>query len=205
MDANLRAGAAIYNAGHYHAAHDAWEDHWLDLERGTDDEQFLHGLIQFTAAVYHAHNRNWSGAVGLSESGREYLADLPADYRGVNVGTVRESLAGLADDPERIERGPPPRLTHRGTAPELADLSFEATAVAADILAGELGYDEAVVGTAIEYAREDLAAGDEGSQFVGLLFSFVRDAERRGVVASRLADHTDRRANREGDVGGLFD
>ena len=26
MDAHLRAGVAIYNAGHYHAAHDAWED-----------------------------------------------------------------------------------------------------------------------------------------------------------------------------------
>ncbi|MFB6301121.1 MAG: DUF309 domain-containing protein, partial [Halobacteriales archaeon] len=52
MDAHLRAGIAIYNAGGYHAAHDAWEDHWLDLESGTDDERFLHGLIQFTAAVH---------------------------------------------------------------------------------------------------------------------------------------------------------
>ncbi|NIS31883.1 MAG: DUF309 domain-containing protein, partial [Actinobacteria bacterium] len=60
MDAHLRAGIAIYNAGGYHAAHDAWEDHWLELEAGTDDERFLHGLIQFTAAVHHAQGANWT-------------------------------------------------------------------------------------------------------------------------------------------------
>ena len=68
MREHLRAGIAVYNAGEYHAAHDAWEDYWLDLERGTDDERLLHGLIQFTAAVHHAEERNWEGAVGLAES-----------------------------------------------------------------------------------------------------------------------------------------
>jgi len=55
MDA-LRAGIAIHNAGHYHAAHDAWEDEWLELDDGSD-ERLLHGLIQFTAAIHHARNR----------------------------------------------------------------------------------------------------------------------------------------------------
>ncbi len=39
----LRAGAAIYNDGYYHAAHDAWEARWLECEDGTDDERLLHG------------------------------------------------------------------------------------------------------------------------------------------------------------------
>ncbi|PSQ57296.1 MAG: DUF309 domain-containing protein [Halobacteriales archaeon SW_9_67_25] len=95
MDAHLRAGVAIYNAGGHHAAHDAWEDHWLGLEPGTDDERFLHGLIQFTAAVYHARNRNWSGATGLADSACEYLVDLPAGYREVNVREVRAYLSVL--------------------------------------------------------------------------------------------------------------
>jgi hypothetical protein len=204
MEATLRAGVAIYNAGHYHAAHDAWEGHWLDLPDG-DDERFLHGLIQFTAAVYHARNRNWSGATGLAESGRGYLADLPTDYRGVNVGTVRASLAGLERDPERIERGPPPRLTHEGEALALEDLDFGATAVAADVLAEELGYDEAVVERAVAYARADIDAGEEGSAFVTLLFDFVRDPDSRAVAVQRLAERVDRRANRDGDVDGLFE
>ena len=77
MEAALRAGVAIYNAGEFHAAHDAWEAEWLGLDDGTDDERLLHGLIQFTAVVHHARERNWSGAVGLAESAGEYLADHP--------------------------------------------------------------------------------------------------------------------------------
>jgi hypothetical protein len=205
MDAHLRAGVAIYNAGHYHAAHDAWEDRWLELESGTPDERFLHGLIQFTAAVHHARNRNWSGATGLADSGRGYLADLPPEHRGANVDAVRTYLAALKRDPERIERGPPPALTHEGTALGLGDLDFAATTVAAAVLAEELGYDEAAIERAVEYARADLEAGEEGSRFVALLFDFVRDDEHRAVVAQRLAEQGQRRAGRDADVGGLFE
>jgi predicted metal-dependent hydrolase len=149
MDAHLRAGVAIYNAGGYHAAHDAWEDHWLGLESGTDDELFLHGLIQFTAAVYHARNRNWSGATGLADSACEYLADLSADYRGVNVGDVRSYLHTLARDPEFIERRAPLRLRYEGDVLDLDDLGFEATCVTAAVLAEEEGYDQHTVQRAI--------------------------------------------------------
>jgi hypothetical protein len=204
MDADLRAGVAVYNAGYYHAAHDAWEDRWLDLPDG-DDERFLHGLIQFTAAVYHARNRNWSGATGLAGSGREYLADLPTDYRAVNVDTVRTYLAALERDPERVERGPPPRLTHAGETLTPRDLEFDATAVVAGVLAEELGHDEATVDRAVEFARADLAAGETGSQFVTLLFDFVRDSTHRAVVFERLDSHVEARETREGDVDGLFE
>jgi len=205
MDAHLRAGVAIYNAGYYHAAHDAWEDHWLGLESGTDDELLLHGVIQFTAAVFHARNRNWSGTTGLAESASEYLADLPSEYRAVNVGTVRDYLAALEGDPERIERAPAPALTYEGQALEFADLDFDATAVAAEVLAEELGYDEHAVEQAVGYARADLDAGEEGSRFVTFVFDFVRDEDNRALVAQRLAEHGQRRAHRDADVDGLFD
>ncbi|WP_436923216.1 DUF309 domain-containing protein [Halosimplex amylolyticum] len=204
MDPQLRAGVAVYNAGHYHAAHDAWEERWLDLPEG-DDERFLHGLIQFTAAVYHARGRNWSGATGLADSAGDYLAGLPPDYRGVNVATVRAFLAGLARDPERIERRAAPALTYEGEAIGLADLDVEAAFVAAGVLAEDLGYDEEVIEQAARYARADLDAGDEGSEFVTFLLDFVRDAEHRGIVAQRLSEHVDRREHRESDVDGLFD
>jgi len=204
MRAHLRAGVAVYNAGRYHAAHDAWEQRWLAAEEG-DDERLLHGLIQFTAAVHHARGRNWSGAVGLCESGREYLAALPDDYRGIDVATVREYLAALEADPERVERARPPALTHEGDALALADLDFEATAVAAGVLAEALGYDEAVIERATEYARADLGRGEDGSRFVTFLFDFVRDQANRAVVAQRLSEHVDRRRHREADVDGLFE
>ncbi|MEF8812302.1 MAG: DUF309 domain-containing protein [Halovenus sp.] len=205
MDAHLRAGIAIYNAGGYHAAHDAWEDHWLALESGTDDERFLHGLIQFTAAVYHARNGNWPGTIGLADSAREYLSGLPSPYRGVDLTAVRDTLGTFAADPEVIERRSPPPLQYEGRRLELTDLGFEATAVAAEVLAEEHGHDEAVFERAAAFGRADIDAERTGSQFVTLLFDFVREPENRPIVAQRLSEHVARRASREDDVAGLFE
>ena len=205
MEAHLRAGIAIYNAGGHHAAHDAWEAHWLELESGAEDERFLHGLIQFTAAVYHARNGNWVGATGLADSGREYLEALDPTYRGVNVGPVRQYLAALSRDPECIERAPPLTLTHEGSQLALDDLRFEATRVAAGVLAENNGYDEDLLEAAAAYARADLDDEQASSPFVTLLFDFVRDPEHRDIVVQRLREHAGRRQHRNDDVAGLFE
>ena len=205
MRDHLRAGIAVYNAGEHHAAHDAWEDRWLGLESGTDDERFLHGLIQFTAAVHHAHRANWPGVRGLAESGAGYLAGLPADYRGVNVGRVRAYLRAVAADPEHVERVTVPKLTHEGRALVPEDLRFEAGAVAAGVLAEEYGYDEAVVERAVEYARSDLDSGRATSQFVTFVLDFARDAANRGLIFQRLEGAVGKRDHEEEDVEGLFE
>lgn len=204
MRDRLRAGVAIFNSGHYHAAHDAWEDRWLDLEAGSDDERLLHGLIQYSGAVYHARERNWEGAVGLAESAGEYLAGLPADYRDLRLEPIRSALSRIAADPERLERRPPRRIEHEGTTPTLADLGFEPTAIAAVVLAEEFGYDEEPVERARAYAQQDLEAGADDSVFITLLFDFVREDENRGIISQRLTDHVGRRNAREEDVEGLF-
>ncbi|WP_248895644.1 DUF309 domain-containing protein [Haloplanus halobius] len=204
MDASLRAGIALYNDGEHHAAHDAWEDRWLDLERDTADERFLHGLIQFTAAVHHARTRNWSGATGLATSARDYLADLESSYRGVDIAAVRRSLATLAADPAVIERRRPPPLRFEGQVLGLADLRFDAAAVAAVVLAEAYDYDVATVDRAIEFAREEIAGG-ERTQFTGLVLSFVADGDARDLVYQRLTEHVDRREREYTDVEGLFE
>ena len=203
MDAHLRAGLAVYNAGRYHAAHDAWEDYWLALDDG-DDERFLHGLIQFTAVVHHGTGENWSGARGLAESAGEYLADLPADYRGVNLDDARPFLERVAEDPDAVDWDAPPELTHEGEPVGYSDLDFEATAVAAEVLAEADGYDESVVTDAIGYARKELDEQGEG-RFVGQLFAFVQEAENRPVVYTHLVQHVERERQKDDDVAGLFD
>ncbi len=201
MRVHLRAGAAVFNEGRYHAAHDAWEERWLALDDG-DDERLLHGLIQFTAVVHHATEGNDPGAAGLADSAGDYLADLPADYRGVALDPVRAFLDDAADDPGVVRREGAPALRHEGTAPDYDDLGFEATAVVAAVLAEADGYDTAAVERAVDYARAELP---EGGTFVGLLFSFVRETDARGVVVARLTDHVARRRARDRDVDALFD
>jgi hypothetical protein len=209
MDAALRAGVAVYNAGEHHAAHDAWEAEWLDLPDGSEDERLLHGLIQYTAAVYHARRLNWSGATGLARSAREYLVDLPATYRGVDVAGAREALAALERDPERVERGPPAPLRYEGRAlalPELRD-DFEAAAVAAGVLAEEYAdrYDPEVLADAVRYAREELEAGGARTRFTTFVVDFATDRDARDLVYRRLRSHVERRRARDRDVDGLFE
>jgi len=197
----------VFNAGEYHAAHDAWEDRWLDLEGGTDDERFLHGLIQFTAAVHHSTNDNAEGARGLAESATEYLDGLGETYRDVGLGTVRTFLSDLASDPTMLADGDatPPPLRYDGEALTYEDLGVEATAIAAAIVAEEQGYDPVPIDRAATYARDDLSVGYDSSEFVTLLYDFVRRPADRAVIHERLAGSVAKRARREDDVTGLFD
>ncbi len=206
MRDHLRAGVAVYNAGEYHAAHDAWEDYWLDLERDTDDERLLHGLIQFTAVVHHARQRNWQGVAGLAESATEYLAGLPDEYRGIDVAAVRSVLARFDSDPERIERSPPPRLVHEGEPVTPDDLRFGPSAIAARIIAEESErFDEDVLEQGAAYARDDLDSGQGTSEFVTFVMDFARSPDDRDIIYQRLAEHVAQRDHRASDVAGLFD
>ncbi|GAB3688324.1 hypothetical protein GCM10028857_22350 [Salinarchaeum chitinilyticum] len=203
MKQRLRAGLAVYNAGEYHAAHDAWEAHWLDLEAGTDDERLLHGLIQYTAAIHHATNRNWAGAVGLAESGAAYFSEIPTDYRDVDVARAREYLDLLASDPERIERAPAWPLAIDGEAIVVGELSATELGIAAATVAADEGLDATVPERAAE--RLERGSTENASRFRALLEDLVTSSDSRGIVLQRLAEHVEREEARDRDVEGLFE
>ncbi len=46
------AGIDLFNAGEFHAAHDAWEDRWLG-EAGPTEKLFLQAMIQSAVAFHH--------------------------------------------------------------------------------------------------------------------------------------------------------
>ncbi|TQQ81965.1 DUF309 domain-containing protein [Halonotius roseus] len=203
MDTALRAGLALYTAGDYHAAHEPWEETWLELPDG-DDERLLHGLIQFTGAVYHARDRNWDGAVGLAGQAQRYLTPLPTPYRGIDIDSVIAALQTLEADPEMIERGPAPPLCYRGQELTAADLEIEGITTVAGVVAAEYdAYETAIIERAVEYAREEVTGS--GSQFIGLLTSFVDDRDHRGIVYDRLRQNVERRQAKREDVSGLFE
>lgn len=204
MDEYLRAGAAIFHAGYFHAAHDAWEDRWLDLETGTPDERLLHGLIQYTAVLHHGQNGNWTGARGLAESAREYLGAATGTPHGVALEPIRSFLSRVATDPEHLERARAPRIRIDGVVPRLTDLDAPAALLAAPILAEELDHDVEAIDTGAQFARADLAAGDESSRFVALLLDYVRDPTHRETIVRRVASLAERRRTRIEDVDNLF-
>ncbi|MFC7156139.1 DUF309 domain-containing protein [Halomarina halobia] len=202
VECHLRAGVAIYNAGEYHAAHDAWEEPWLELDAGPERD-FLQGLIQFTAAVHHAVEGNAAGATGLAASARGYLDGLGAAFQGVALDPVRAYLRDLEVDPTLVERNPPLRLEIEGRTLGPADLDFEESVVAARILAEEHGFDPELIDRAARYGRADLDAGRATSPFVSLVMDFAR-GRNRGLVYRRLSEHAAKRDHEERDVNGLF-
>lgn len=46
------AGIDLYNAGEFHAAHDAWEERWMG-EVGPEEKLFLQAMIQSAVAFHH--------------------------------------------------------------------------------------------------------------------------------------------------------
>jgi hypothetical protein len=46
------AGIDLYNAGEFHAAHDAWESRWMD-DVGPSEKLFLQAMIQSAVAFHH--------------------------------------------------------------------------------------------------------------------------------------------------------
>lgn len=206
--AYLRAGIAVYNAGFYHPAHDAWERRWLH-ESGPEAD-LLQGLIQLAAAVHHAQERNMEGATGLAESAQAYLMEARKGdaTRGVNVAAVQDYLARFEQDPTVIERERPVRLEVESEQPSLDTLEFPAAGLAAKALAEDTDHEEPIE-RGVTHATRDITDGVATSPFVALVLDYLRaqgggDPET-AIVLGRLRDHVNRRERRAGDVTGLFD
>lgn len=200
MQEALRVGAALFNDGHYHAAHDAWEDRWLGLGKGSDDERFLHGLIQYTAAVYHLEQDNHEGARGLAQTAGEYLAALPPAYRDVNLDAIRETLASIAADTATVTPDEAVAITIDGDAVGLDDLGPSACWIAAEILAEDrAGFDPDVVREANELAESP------HDRFATLVQDFVHRSAHRPLVYERLRQHVNRERSRRAGIDDVFE
>src|SRR5688572_31369870 len=87
-DELLQLGVDLYNAGHYWNAHEAWEEVWLESERGM--RGFYQGMIQISAAFVHVTRNRYPGGVKLLGEGIEKLEKYPAAFMGVELGQLVE-------------------------------------------------------------------------------------------------------------------
>ena len=98
--AALRAGAALFDAGRYWDAHEAWEEIWQRERRPI--RSFYQGLIQVAAALHHwTVKHNPVGVSRLLEAGADKLAWYRPAYLGVDVERLlaeAQRLQGLASD-----------------------------------------------------------------------------------------------------------
>ncbi len=70
-------GIDLYNAGEFHAAHDAWEDRWMG-EVGPAEKLFLQAMIQSAVAFHHLEIGRPGAARRMHQMAKEKFARLPS-------------------------------------------------------------------------------------------------------------------------------
>jgi len=88
------AGIDLYNAGEFHAAHDAWEDRWRD-DAGPREKLFLQAMIQSAVAFHHLEIGRPGAARRMYQMASEKFARL---------GTRRFMSLDLADYQAQLDR-----------------------------------------------------------------------------------------------------
>ncbi|HEX8685572.1 MAG TPA: DUF309 domain-containing protein [Pyrinomonadaceae bacterium] len=91
--AEYLAGVDLYNAGEFHAAHDAWEERWRD-DCGPREKLFLQALIQSAVVFHHIEIGRRGAARRMYRMALEKFDRLGA-ARFMSLD-VREYLAQLA-------------------------------------------------------------------------------------------------------------
>jgi predicted metal-dependent hydrolase len=112
------AGIDLYNAGEFHASHDAWEERWMG-EVGPDEKLFLQAMIQSAVAFHHLQIGRPGAARRMYQMAKEKFARLGQsvfmsldleDYQA----QLDEALSWLltVPDPREIVQPPinPPRI-----------------------------------------------------------------------------------------------
>ena len=104
------AGIDLYNAGEFHAAHDAWEERWMGPV-SPDEKLFLQAMIQSAVAFHHLQIGRPGAARRMYLRAKEKFARLGHTiFMSLDVSDYQRqldaSLAWLLEvpDPRQIEQ-----------------------------------------------------------------------------------------------------
>ena len=108
------AGIDLYNAGEFHAAHDAWEERWMD-DVGPAEKLFLQAMIQSAVAFHHLEIGRPGAARRMYQMAKEKFARLRTNkFMSLDLedyqAQLDRSLSWLlaASDPRELT---PPEIT----------------------------------------------------------------------------------------------
>ncbi len=97
-------GIRLFNDGAYHEAHDCFEHEWYNYGAGTTESSFLHGMTQVAAGTYkHVVFSDDAGLRSLFSTALDYLEPVPDEFYGVDVATIRQTMANALVDPTIVE------------------------------------------------------------------------------------------------------
>lgn len=104
------AGIDLYNAGEYHAAHDAWEERWMGPV-APDEKLFLQAMIQSAVAFHHLQIGRPGAARRMYLMAKEKFARLDRPvFMSLDLAEYQEQLDRALSwlltvpDPREIEQ-----------------------------------------------------------------------------------------------------
>ena len=105
------AGIDLYNAGEFHAAHDAWEERWRD-DCGAREKLFLQALIQSAVVFHHIEIGRRGAARRMYSMAREKFSRLgAARFMSLDIADyltqLERSLSWLSNSPDPREAAQP--------------------------------------------------------------------------------------------------
>lgn len=103
-NSELAEGLRCYRNREFFEAHEHWEAVWL---RSAEPEKtFLQALIQTTAAFHHFQRQNFVGTASLLRNALRRLKPYPAEFGGVAVEELRQSIRAWLQALEKGEANP---------------------------------------------------------------------------------------------------
>jgi len=109
-DEVLRRGGALFDDGMYWEAHEVWEEVWR-MRTGRPDRDFLKGIIQSAAGMWHATQGNYKGAVSVLTRAADYLEPYRPAKDGIDVDALAAALREAAEAcRSALDGGGPPQL-----------------------------------------------------------------------------------------------
>src|SRR6266508_4671483 len=107
----LRRGGQMFDDGMYWEAHEVWEEVWRRCS-GRPDRDFLKGIIQGAAGMWHATQGNHKGAVSVMGRAVEYLEPYRPAKDGIDVDALIASLRAAVDACRAALAGGPDPESH---------------------------------------------------------------------------------------------
>jgi predicted metal-dependent hydrolase len=106
----LRRGGELFDRRMFWEAHEVWEEVWR-RRRGQPDRDFLKGIIQGSAGMWHATQGNYAGAVSVMSRALDYLAPYHPSKDGIDVTALAAALErAVASCRLALETGQEPDL-----------------------------------------------------------------------------------------------
>jgi predicted metal-dependent hydrolase len=96
----LRRGGQLFDDGMYWEAHEVWEEVWR-RRAGQPDRDFLKGIIQGAAGMWHVTQGNYKGAVSVLGRAVQYLEPYRPEREGIDVEALWRALRAAATESGR--------------------------------------------------------------------------------------------------------